>query len=128
MNLKCLRVSIDVSGAYFDFGAASVQLECPWRIMSEGRIALGSVDHEQAFGLPKPVDAAVEASNLLKGHPVERAEVLPHSSDLVIDFGKGLRLEGWNSSSGYEGWSATGPNNQRIVALGGGDAGVWEQR
>ena len=125
LNGECRSVTIDISGTRFEFEDASLQLECPWRILSKGRIALGSVDHEQQFGLPKPLDAAVEALTLLKGQRVQSVVVVRESGDLVLHFSEDLRLEGWNHSSGYEGWIATGPNKQHVVAMGGGEVVVW---
>ncbi len=126
LQRRCRTISIDVSGAYFDFEGASLTLECPWRIMARGRIMLGSVDHAQKFGHDTPVDAAATAASILGDRKIQYVQVLPNSSDLVLDFGNGLRLEAWNNSSGYEGWTAHGPDNQRIVALGGGEVAIWK--
>src|SRR6266581_1429513 len=93
LNRRCRTVTIDVSGARFDFDGAGLHLECPWRVISQGRIALGSVDHEQKFGHSTPVDAAATALTILGSHPIQGVEVVPPSSDLIIHFGNGLRLE-----------------------------------
>jgi len=106
---------------HFDFGAgASLVAECPWRIIANGGIALGSIDDQQQFGLPAPVDAQVMAGELLQGRQVTAVEVMPGSSDLVLTFDSERRLELFNNSSGYEGWTLTGPNGKRFIAQGGG--------
>ena len=106
---------------HFAFGAgASLVAECPWRIIADGGIALGSVDDRQQFGLPAPVDAQVIADELLRGRQVTAIEIVPASSDLVLTFGGDRRLELFNNSSGYEGWSLSGPDGRRFIAQGGG--------
>ncbi|MGH9780065.1 MAG: hypothetical protein ACRD5I_16815 [Candidatus Acidiferrales bacterium] len=44
-----------------------------------------------------------------------------------MTFDGAVRLHLFNGSSGYEGWSLTGPTGVRIIALGGGEL-VREQR
>ena len=106
---------------HFDLGpGTSLVAECPWRIIAEGGIALGSVDDQQQFGLPAPVDAQVLAGKLLQGREVTAVEVMPASSDLVLTFDGERRLELFNNSSGYEGWTLSAPNGTRFIAQGGG--------
>lgn len=40
-------------------------------------------------------------------------------SDLAIEFGP-CRLEVFNDSSGYEGWTLAGPDGETLIAQGGG--------
>ena len=123
---RCESVALDVSGSLFCFGDdATLQIGCAWRIVVAGRIALGSVDHAQRFGLPSPVDAAVEAPEILGQRRVQHIHVAEQFGDLTLDFGDGVRLEIWNGSSGYEGWTAVGPAGRRIVAMGGGELIIW---
>jgi hypothetical protein len=35
---------------------ARLTVECPWRIIAEGHIAVSSEDHGQQYGLPAPID------------------------------------------------------------------------
>ncbi len=52
----------------FRFGpGVSLRVAAPWRIIGDGRIALGHEDHGQQFGLPRPVDCAATAMELLRG-------------------------------------------------------------
>ena len=106
---------------HFSFAAgASLVAECPWRIIADGRIALGSVDDQQPFGLPAPVDAQVVAGELLRGRQVTAVDVLPASADLVLAFDGDRHLQLFNNSSGYEGWTLTSPHGRRFIAQGGG--------
>ena len=119
-----LRYRELVRGAFswhFSFGAgASLVAECPWRIIANGAIALGSVDDQQQFGLPAPIDVQVIAGELLHGMQVTGVEATPASSDLVLQFDGERRLELFNSSSGYEGWTLSSPSGKRFIAQGGG--------
>jgi hypothetical protein len=76
--------------------------ECPWRIS------------------PAPVDAEAIAGELLGGREVIAAEVKPQFADLVLTFEGGRRLELFNDSSGYEGWSLKGPDDGQVIGQGGG--------
>jgi hypothetical protein len=106
---------------HFEFDpGTSLLAECPWRIIANGRIALGSVDDGQQFGLPAPLDARFIARELLHGAPVTAVEVTSASSDLVLRFEGERRLELFNNSSGYEGWTLTGPDGRHFIAQGGG--------
>jgi hypothetical protein len=86
----------------------------------QGAIALGSVGDRQQFGLPMPIDAQAIAGKLLSGRRVTAAEVRPESSDLVLQFDGERRLELFNNSSGYEGWTSSGPDGKQTIAQGGG--------
>ena len=121
---RCKNISIDVSGTYFELEGAGIRAGCPWRILERGRIALGSVDHEQKFGLSTPIDGASRAQELLDERRIRGLSLLPGSADLIVDFGDDVRLEIWNNSVGYEGWHATGPNGREVIALGGGELAI----
>ncbi len=97
----------------------------PWRIVRSGCVKLGHCDHQQQFGLPQPVDAEVEATQLLAGRRVLRATLIEHTADVVIDFEGGIRLDVFNNSSGYEGWQLSGGNGRLVVGMGGGEVTEW---
>ena len=104
----------------FRFGEKHcVNVECDWRIVVDGRIALAARDHEQPFGLPKPVDAVKEAERLLKGKKVTQADLGP-IGDLVLTFDGRERFETFTNSSGYESCTVGLPGGQLIV-MGGGN-------
>jgi hypothetical protein len=113
----------------FRFGAdIELNVECPWRVMSEGGNTFGGCDHGHQFGLPAPVDGEERTINALDGRPVERAEVHAESADLTIWFEGNRRLEVFNNSCGYEGWNLHGPKGFLIVAQGGGTIVCWSSR
>jgi Family of unknown function (DUF6188) len=122
-GLACEHVAYDEKTFewVFRFGSiASLRVAAPWRIVAQARIALGSDDHGQQFGLPRPVDGVANAVALLGCRMVEAFSVSPVSADLVIDFGDGVRLEIFNSSSGYEAWVLATRDGRCLIAQGGG--------
>jgi hypothetical protein len=126
-NLSWLRgrslekVDADPHSWVFKFsGGGGLCAECPWRIIAHGGIALGSSDHQQKFGLPEPVDAARQALKLLARQQISEARIHPETCDLVVEFSAGARLELFNDSSGYEGWTLSSPEGRQVIAQGGG--------
>lgn len=103
----------------FGFGTA-LRVAAPWRIIAFGGIALGYEDGGQQFGLPKPVDAIAKSRELLCGRAVEAFTVADVTADAAIRLEGGVRVEIFNSSSGYEGWVLHAPGGRTIVAQGGG--------
>jgi hypothetical protein len=49
----------------FGDGDATLNLECPWRLLLNGAIAFGGDDDGQQFGLPTPLDGVKETEKLL---------------------------------------------------------------
>jgi uncharacterized protein DUF6188 len=120
-SLESLRRDDETDSWIFDFGESYVlQVACPWRLIKDGGIALGHCDHGQWFGLPEPVDVETAVFDLLRKHGVLDAVITDGSADLSVDFGAGVRLEVFNSSSGYEGWILNAPGGRFLVAQGGG--------
>jgi len=108
----------------FDQGI-TLRIECPWRILREGRIIFGNDDHGQQFGLPQPIDGVVFCKTLLMQSAIERVALHDGTADLEIGFGDKITLEVVNSSSGYEGWILEEmANNLVVVAQGGGSVVV----
>jgi hypothetical protein len=103
----------------------SISVDCPWRLLHDGAIAVSSDDHRQQFGLPAPIDAAERASSLLEGVVVQRVEVRKGTADLFIDFDRDRRLEIIPFSSGYESWQVSTPSGKSVVAQGGGQLSAW---
>ena len=101
-------------------GGATLCAECPWRIIAEGGVALGSADHEQKFGLPEPMNASREAMELLGTQQVSAGQIHPDTCDIILEFSGGARLELFNGSSGYEGWTLRSPEGRQFIAQGGG--------
>lgn len=103
----------------FEFERSTVCVESCWRIVTSNGVAIASEDDKQYFGLPQPVDAAVQALKLLS-KPVVTLGVNVLTADLQIEFEEYVRLEVWNGSSGYEPWNCTTKSGLQIYALGGG--------
>jgi|ERR671918_467730 hypothetical protein len=106
----------------FQFGPASLAVDCLWRVIADGRIRLTSRDHGQQFGLPAPVDACADALTLLQGRLVINVRLVEGSADLVLEFEGGRRLEILTDSSGYEPWNLHAPGVHLVAPGGGGVA------
>ena len=104
---------------------AFMSTEGPWRILCNGRIALGSNDHAQKFGLSEPVDGVVECHHLLDKKRVLEICVRQDTGDLTVKFTQDTILEILNISSGYEGWSLGDGAGLLAVATGGGKLALW---
>ena len=126
---KPIKVSFsEPSTWFFAFGESlGISVECPWRLLENGRIVISSDDHRQQFGLPAIVDSVERASSLLDYKAIQRVEVRQGTVDLFIDFDGGIRLEIIPISSGYESWQISTPTGKHIVAQGGGQLFAWQQ-
>ena len=109
-----------------NFAAAGLNVQCPWRIVSNDGVVLGGSDHEQKFGLPQPVDVTVEALRVLSGKTVESARIDEKTADLCITFTGEIRVDVFNDSSGYEGWTFADQRGTWLVAQGGGQMAIWK--
>lgn len=104
-------------------------VSCPWRIVAGGGIAFANADHGQLFGLPQPVDGEVRSNKLLGSARVVDASISAETADVLIQLDSGLRIEVFNNSIGYEGWSVSysdpnGAGKVRLIGLGGGDIAI----
>ena len=111
----------------FDTGIR-LQTVCPWRVLTEQRIALGDSDHRQQFGLPAPIDGALRGKELLLGRTIQQIAIRENTGDLTIAFDGGTSLEILNMSSGYEGWHMFQlPFGQgfQVISMGGGQLALW---
>jgi hypothetical protein len=121
-----IEVSFSEPSWFFAFGdSLTIRVDCPWRLLERGTIAVSSDDHLQQFGLPRPIDAAEHATILLTGAVVRRVEVREGTADLIVDFDGDKRLEIIPFSSGYESWQVSTPSGKSIVAQGGGQLSAW---
>jgi hypothetical protein len=106
----------------FEFGPGVLGVDCLWRLVAGGRVALTSQDHGQQFGRPAPVDAYAESASLLRGRRVTAARLREDTADLVLEFDGGVLLEVVTDSSGYEPWNFTAPGTHLVATSGGGIA------
>ena len=120
VGTNCTRVyELYPQNFTFGFGAASLAVDCLWRVIERGRLRLTSGDHGQRYGLSAPIDAHVEAVALLRGRCITAAQFRGGTADLILEFEGDIQLEVIADSSGYEPWSLTAPG-VHLVGLGGG--------
>ena len=96
-----------------------ILVECDWRIVHSGRVALAAKDHRQLFGRQEPLDVGREGAALLAGKAVTRAS-LRDTGDLVVEFEGDIRLETFTDSCGYESCTIDLVDGSKVVVTGGG--------
>ena len=103
-----------------------LQAACPWRVVSDQRVAFGDGDDRQQFGLPAPIDGALKTEELLLGRTIQKVAIRYDTGDLTIAFDE-VSLEILNLSSGYEGWEMFAPigHGLQVIAMGGGQLAIW---
>jgi len=107
---------------WFEFvGGGAIRADTFWRLVHGERVHTTSDDHGQVFGLPRPVDSASSARDVVSASFVREVRIAPATGDLLVDFENGARLEILTTSSGYESWSLFLPNGDEVIGLGGGD-------
>ena len=108
-------------------GGARLTVECPWRIIADGRIAVTSEDHAQQYGLPAPIDSAAVATEQLATRPVSDVRLAADTLDLLITVAGGAMLQITPFSRGYEAWQITSAGRRQIVAGGGGRVATYDE-
>jgi hypothetical protein len=63
---------------------------------------------------------------LLEGKTVESARIDETTADLCITFAGDIRVDVFNDSSGYEGWTFADQRGTWLVAQGGGQMAIWK--
>jgi len=105
----------------FVFGSfATLTIEGPWRVRSAEAVVLSSLDHEQKFGLPEPVDIQLGAQQKVSGRIVRAIFANDGEGDLTVDLDGDLVLEAFNLSTGYEAWQISKPQKAGLISMGGG--------
>jgi hypothetical protein len=104
----------------------SLNIECLWRLVENGRIRVTSQDHGQQFGLPAPVDAAGDVNHRLAQAPVEAVDLRDGLLDLDLRFSTGHIFQVIANSAGYEAWNLLRPTKQ-YIAVGGGELAIFGQ-
>jgi hypothetical protein len=108
----------------FDFSdSISVLVSGFWRLLINGNIVYVSMDHLQQFGMPAPVDMAVELSKGLHGKILNRINVIEGTGDLRLSFNDNIEMEALIISTGYESYQF-GIGGKRYIALGGGEIAI----
>jgi hypothetical protein len=93
---------------------------CPWRVIAEGVVRISSEDHNQQYGLPAPLDAAKEATSLLRWHLIIAVSVAENTADILLSTENGLAVQIIPFSTGYDAWESFSPSGFHVVAQGGG--------
>ncbi|HEX3374622.1 MAG TPA: hypothetical protein VHS13_10465 [Edaphobacter sp.] len=121
-GLRCTEISPYVEGSWsFNFETnLGLNVQCPWRIVNEHGIALGSEDDDQKFGLPEPIDGSKLAMQLLSESRLKQITVVEETADVTFEFESGTQLQIFNNSMGYEGWSCGSTSGFEVIAMGGG--------
>ena len=94
-----------------------------WRLLEMNKIIFVSLDNEQQFGLPKPIDLAEELNKILIGKRLKKIDVIKDTYDLSLTFTEELKLEIYIASSGYESYDFS-INDKRYIGLGSGDIAI----
>ena len=97
-----------------------------WRLLSENKIILVSLDNEQQFGLPKPIDLVEELNKLLAGKRLTKIDVLKDTFDLTLTLSDGLKFEIYIASSGYETYDFS-IEAKRYIGLASGDIAIFDK-
>jgi hypothetical protein len=84
-----------------------LRVECLWRLVVSGRLAVTSEDHGHQFGLPSPVDCLGELRRQIIGAAVQDVNVRAGTIDITLGFGSGRTLEVIPTSAGYEAWQVS---------------------
>jgi len=105
--------------------SCSIIVECPWRILLEGKVRQSSENHAMKHGVPPPMHVAAEANRLFHGSSIVRAEIPRGTADLLIDLGGNLRLEVLPFFPGYEAWQLSTPGGRNLLAGVDGEVSAW---
>jgi hypothetical protein len=118
----CTRVSCPAAATFvFEFGEYCVAVECSWRIVDRGRLAIAHRDHGQDPSSGATIDASAGASELLLGKRVVAAYADDAIGDIRVAFEGPRMLEVFNDASRAEAWTLSGPNKYVWVAGTGGE-------
>ena len=80
-----------------------------WRLIEDGRVRLSSFDHQKKYGLPAPIDAKEEISDLLEGKLCLNVHFDCETADLTLAFGEATKLQVFNFTA-YEIWEIRFPD------------------
>ena len=120
-RIREITIVEPISWWFYLSDGGSVRADTLWRIVAGRRIQVTSSDHGQWFGLPKPVDSAARALEVLSNSLINQASFGNDSGDVRLGFDNDSRLEILTTSLAYEGWSIFFPNGDEAIGLGGGE-------
>ena len=94
-----------------------------WRLLKDDKIILVSTDHDQQFGLPKPIDVVKKLTELLIGQKLSEIRIKKNTADLIITLSDRFEIEFFVSSGGYESYNLYADNKQ-YIGMGMGDIAI----
>ena len=98
-----------------------------WRLLKKDKILFVSLDNDQQFGLPKPIDLEKKLNELLSGQRLTKIDVVKGTYDLTLTLTDDLTIEIYISSSGYETYDFS-IDGKRYIGLGSGDIAIFDNR
>jgi hypothetical protein len=96
-----------------------------WRLMVDKKIKLVSLDHEQIFGLPKPLDLIVKVQEYLLNSNLLEIKVKQNTADLLLTLTNNLQIEIFISSIGYESYNFS-IDKKNYIGMGSGDIAIYD--
>lgn len=97
-----------------------------WRVLTDRKITLVSLDHGNQFGMPKPVDVIEELSACLQGNALINLNVAKDTGDLKLSLTNNIELQIFVTSTGYESYQFE-VEGKRYIALGGGEIAIMDK-
>lgn len=98
-----------------------------WRLLENKKIKWVSLDNEQQFGLPKPIDLAKEINELLIDKKILEIKVKQDTADLELTLTDNLLIEVFISSSGYESYNFS-LDKKNYIGLGSGNIAIFDNQ
>ncbi len=98
-----------------------------WRLLENNKILFVSLDNDQQFGLPKPIDLVEELNKILSGQRLKKIDVAKDKYDLTLTLTHDLTIEIYISSSGYETYDFS-IDGKSYIGLGSGDIAIIDNR
>jgi hypothetical protein len=98
-----------------------------WRLLQKHKISFVSLDNNQQFGLPKPIDLVEELNKILSEQRLKKIEVIKDTYDLTLTLTNDLTIEIYISSSGYETYDFS-IDGKRYIGLGSGDIAIMDDK
>jgi hypothetical protein len=103
----------------FDEGR-SLRVECAWRVRDERAVVISSADDGQRFGHDRPANVRDLVRERLVGRRAVDFGIDAATGDIDAEFDRGLRLQTFTESTGYEAWTLSHQGRPIAVAIGGG--------
>ena len=107
----------------------TLNVVCPWRIVTNSGIAVTDEDHIPLIGLKREGGATVATNALLSGKRLVAFSAEIRTADLRLIFEEDVQLQVTNNSSLHDCWRASfryGEQSLTAIGTGGGDVDFRE--